>query len=52
MISLSGAAVESGGEVDGAFYTTLKSWNMWGGIATLLPFVSLILMVFKPALWS
>jgi len=52
MISLSGAAVESGGEVDAAFYTTLKSWNMWGGIATLLPFVSLILMVFKPTLWS
>lgn len=52
MIRVSGAAVESGGEVDESFYKTLRKWNMWGGIATLLPFASLILMVFKPTLWS
>ena len=52
MIDLSTAAVEAGREVDPAFHDTLKKWNMWGGIATLLPFVALILMVYKPRLWS
>ena len=34
------------------FYKVLSRWMMWGGIATLLPLVSLYLMVFKPQLWG
>ena len=29
----------------------LKGWYRWGGIATLLPLISLVLMVVKPNLW-
>ena len=29
----------------------IRGWFRWGGAATLLPFVALVLMVYKPALW-
>jgi len=51
MILLATAAVDSG-EVGTDFHQALKKWNMWGGIATMLPFVALILMVSKPSLWG
>jgi uncharacterized membrane protein len=34
------------------FVAALGQWMMWGGIATLLPMVSLYLMVFQPKLWG
>jgi uncharacterized membrane protein len=34
------------------FLTAFRNWGIWGGIATVLPIISLILMVFKPTLWS
>lgn len=52
MIRLGREAVELGMALDETFYRLLRRWNMWGGIATLLPLVSLYLMVFKPALWA
>ena len=51
MILLAAAAVDSG-EAGTDFHQALKKWNMWGGIATLLPFASLILMISKPSLWG
>jgi hypothetical protein len=31
---------------------TFRNWGIWGGIATVLPIISLLLMVFKPVLWG
>ena len=38
-------------EITGEFRYHLKRWYFWGGIATILPIVSLGLMIFKPTLW-
>jgi hypothetical protein len=38
-------------EIMGEFRYHLKRWYFWGGIATILPIVSLGLMIFKPTLW-
>jgi uncharacterized membrane protein len=51
MVRLTAQAVSSGGTVDGRIENVLRRWMVWGGIATLLPLISLVLMVFKPALW-
>jgi len=52
MIRLTAQAVSSGGAVvDERIESVLRRWIIWGGIATLLPLISLVLMVFKPALW-
>lgn len=40
-----------GRELPGDFYSLLHRWYLWGGIATILPLVSLFLMVNKPDLW-
>lgn len=52
MVRLSKEAVESNAALDESFYRTVAQWNMWGGIATLLPLVTLYLMVYKPKLWG
>ena len=51
MIDMTTVAATSNSELDDSFYRVVKRWSMWGGIATLLPFASLVLMVFKPGLW-
>jgi len=51
MIQLTGEAIELKIGLSDEFHKTHKRWAMWGGIATLLPFVALFLMVFKPMLW-
>ena len=44
---------ESGGDTQlpGEFFSTLHRWYVWGGVAILLPVLSLLLMVNKPELW-
>lgn len=37
------------GPVPAEYDALLATWFRWGGIATLLPLVTLVLMVFKPA---
>jgi len=51
MVELADVSVKYRSELGEPFYRTLKRWSMWGGIATLLPFVALVLMIFKPTLW-
>ncbi|HSM16442.1 MAG TPA: DUF2269 family protein [Gemmatimonadales bacterium] len=34
-----------------AFFRCLHRWYVWGVVATVLPLISLFLMVFKPKLW-
>lgn len=41
----------SDGDVPAEFYLLLKRWYRWGGIATLLPLVTLAIMVVKPTFW-
>ena len=43
------ARVPPGGPVPAECAALIKRWNRFGGIATLLPLVALLLMVFKPA---
>jgi uncharacterized membrane protein len=33
------------------FYTKLNQWYFWGSVATILPVISMFLMVMKPTLW-
>lgn len=42
----------SGNEVSAEFDSVFKKWTAWGILATMLPIVSLALMVFKPTLWG
>jgi uncharacterized membrane protein len=51
MIRMTAEAVESGGGLDEPIRLVVRRWTMWGGIATLLPFAALVLMLFKPGLW-
>jgi hypothetical protein len=39
----------AGGPVPAEYDVLLAKWFRWGGIATLLPLVTFVLMVFKPA---
>jgi uncharacterized membrane protein len=48
MITLSA----SGEQLTSEFLDVFRNWGIWGGIATLLPILSLLLMVFKPMLWG
>jgi uncharacterized membrane protein len=41
-----------GEQLSNEFLVAFRNWGIWGGIATVLPVISLILMVFKPTLWS
>jgi uncharacterized membrane protein len=34
------------------FASVFRKWAIWGVVATVLPIISLILMVFKPTLWG
>ena len=51
MRQLTTEAVEMKTALSEHFYKVAGRWFMWGGLATLLPVVSLYFMVFKPALW-
>lgn len=51
LIVLSGGAVGVAGGLPAEFYRVLHRWYFWGVIATVLPLLSLALMVVKPALW-
>lgn len=51
MIRLSADAVAAKAGVGDQFYTVLGRWMIWGGIATVLPMISVYLMVYKPSLW-
>ncbi len=42
----------SGAQLSDEFLAVFRNWGIWGGIATVLPIISLILMVFKPRLWG
>jgi uncharacterized membrane protein len=46
------AAGAPGDDLPDEFQRGLKAWFRWGGILTLLPIVTLVLMVLKPALWQ
>jgi uncharacterized membrane protein len=52
MIVMTRETIESAGALGESFHTTLRRWMVWGGVATLLPLVSLYLMVYKPKLWG
>ncbi len=42
----------SGEQLSNEFLIAFRNWGIWGGVATILPLISLILMVFKPPLWG
>jgi uncharacterized membrane protein len=42
----------SGEQLSSEFMRVFRNWGIWGGIATVLPIISLLLMVFKPTLWG
>lgn len=42
----------SGDQLSTEFMLVFRNWGIWGGIATLLPVLSMLLMVFKPILWG
>jgi uncharacterized membrane protein len=42
----------SGDQLSTEFMLIFRNWGIWGGIATVLPIFSLLLMVFKPTLWG
>ena len=33
------------------FFQALRKWYFWGMVATVMPFVALVLMILKPRLW-
>lgn len=51
MTRLATMAVSKETELPDEFRVHMKTWYLWGTIATVLPIVSLALMVFKPTLW-
>jgi uncharacterized membrane protein len=42
----------SADQLSSEFMIAFRNWGIWGGVATVLPLTSLILMVFKPTLWG
>jgi uncharacterized membrane protein len=42
----------SGDKLSADFMRVFMMWGIWGGVATVLPILSLLLMVFKPTLWG
>ena len=51
LVALSGEAVRAGVPMPAEYFSVLRRWYFWGTIATLLPLVSLALMIYKPSLW-
>jgi uncharacterized membrane protein len=51
LIQLSSNPVVSGEQLPEAFFQTLHRWYFWGIVATILPLISLVLMVVKPRFW-
>ncbi len=53
LIQLSSDSLGSGsaGELPRVFFQVLHRWYLWGTVATVLPLVALVLMVFKPRFW-
>lgn len=52
MIQLSAEAAVADQGIPNPLRKAIARWSMWGGIATLLPLLSLYLMVARPALWN
>lgn len=50
LIILSNQLTEKG-KLPQKFFKTLHKWYFWGIIATILPIISLIIMILKPKLW-
>lgn len=42
----------NGDTLSNEFMRVFRNWGIWGGVATVLPILSLVLMVFKPTLWG
>lgn len=51
LIHLSSNPVASGQQLPKEFFQVLHQWYFWGIVATILPLVSLMLMVVKPRFW-
>ena len=51
LIRVSTASNDSVEQLPGEFFDVLHRWYAWGSLATVLPLVSLYLMVTKPELW-
>jgi uncharacterized membrane protein len=51
LIQLSSNPVVSGEQLPEMFFQVLHRWYFWGIVATILPLISLILMVVKPGFW-
>ena len=51
LVRLSAHAVKAGDQLPAEFDRVLHKWYIWGSIATILPLVSLYLMVVKPTFW-
>ena len=50
LITLSNNLTKSG-KLPSKFYSVLHRWYFWGIAATILPIISLVIMVLKPKLW-
>lgn len=50
LITLSNQLTETG-KLPQKFFKTLHRWYFWGIIATILPIISLVIMILKPKLW-
>jgi uncharacterized membrane protein len=51
LISLSAGNSQPEAELPDAFFRVLHNWYVWGVTATILPLVSLMVMVLKPKFW-
>ncbi len=51
MLTLSGPSGRAGSPLPAEFFSALHQWYAWGTLATVLPIISLYLMVNKPTLW-
>ncbi len=45
-------ALSEEAEIPDEWHAVAKKWFMWGGIATILPLIILVLMVVKPYFWE
>lgn len=50
LISLS-TKLTKNGKLSADFFRVLHRWYIWGIVATILPLISLVVMVLKPKLW-
>lgn len=51
LIRLSNEDITKDGKLPKKFFKILHRWYFWGIIATILPLISLVIMVLKPKLW-